>query len=325
MAFFLRKPSTSCQITNLNLSGSKGALQGDVRFVPRADIDARGQLQYIPRHNVQRVAMRHPISKTIAATATGFLLLAAVSAAAVPTVRHIASGWWNNPEKLVALPENPQVHYESGASEQARTVARLLPTAIARVESIHGRRFAHPVVVGAYVTPEAFVAANGLGDRRAVGMHFLGRVMLSPVLFSTQRQRLPAMLTHELSHAHLRSWISELTFIGLPNWFKEGLAVMVSGGGGAEGVSELQARDAIRHGDHIAIQSTGSLLNLAVIKFEQPPENPNTSFLHDTNPDGFARMINAILDGSPFAEAVMTGYETDLHKLWSRFVQANEN
>ena len=90
-----------------------------VRFVPIADIDAQGQLQYIPRHlgfvsdgldNVQRVAMRHPISKTIAATTMAFVLLAAVSAAAVPTVRHIASGWWNNPEKLVALPENPQVH-----------------------------------------------------------------------------------------------------------------------------------------------------------------------------------------------------------------------
>jgi hypothetical protein len=290
--------------------------------------------------NVHRLAMRHPISKTIAATTMAVVILAAVSAAAVPTVRNIASGWWNNPEKLVALPENPQVHYESGASEQARTVARLLPTAIARVEAIHGRRFAHPVAVGVYVTPEAFVAANGLGDRGAVGMHFLGRVMLSPVLFSAQRQRLPAMLTHELSHAHLRSWISELTFIRLPNWFKEGLAVMVSGGGGAEGVSEVQARDAIRRGDHIAIQSTGSLLNLAAIEFEQPPENPNTSFrilmayrqaglfvtfLHDTNPYGFARMMNAILDGYPFAEAVMTGYETDLHKLWSRFVQANEN
>jgi hypothetical protein len=36
-------------------------------------------------------------------------------------------------------------------------------------------------------------------------------------------------------------------------------------------------------------------------------------------------MMNAILDGYPFAEAVMTGYETDLHKLWSRFVQANDN
>src|SRR5213075_808158 len=148
--------------------------------------------------------MRHRITNIIAAAAIGVVLLAAVAAAAVPTVRHIASGWWNNPEGLAALPENPQVHYESGASEQARTVATLLPTAIARVEAAHGRRFAHPIIVGVYVTQDAFVAANGLGSHRSVGMAFLGRVMLSPVLFSTQRQRLAAMLTHELSHAHLR-------------------------------------------------------------------------------------------------------------------------
>jgi hypothetical protein len=102
----------------------------------------------------------------------------------------------------------------------------------------------------------------------------------------------------------------------------------------------LQARDAIRRGDHIAIESAGSPLNLAAIKFEQPPEIPNTSFriqmayrqaglfvsfLHDTNLVGFARMMNAILDGHPFAEAVTTGYETDLQTLWLRFVQANQN
>src|SRR5712691_11274939 len=113
--------------------------------------------------------MRHPISKTIAAAAMSFVLFAAVSAAAVPAVRHVASGWWNSPEGLAALPENPQVHYEDGATEQARAVAGLLPTAIARVEAVHGRRFAHPVTVGVYVSPEAFVAANGTGNPRAVG------------------------------------------------------------------------------------------------------------------------------------------------------------
>ena len=284
--------------------------------------------------------MRHPISKTIAAAAMSFVLFAAVSAAAVPTVRHFASGWWNSPERLAALPENPQVHYEDGAFEYARAVAGLLPAAIARVEAIHGRRFAHPVTVGVYVSPEAFVAANGLGDRGAAGMTFLGQVVLSPVLFSTQRHRLPALVTHELSHAHLQSWISQLTYLRLPHWFTEGLAVMVSGGGGAEGVSELQARDAIRRGDHIAIESAGSLLNLAAVKFEHPPQIPDTSFrilmayrqaglfvtfLHDTDPVGFARMINAILDGRPLAEAVPTGYETDLPTLWLRFVQAKQN
>jgi hypothetical protein len=52
------------------------------------------------------LAMWRPIAKTIAATTIGVMLLAAVAAAAVPTVRHMASGWWSNPEGLAALPEN---------------------------------------------------------------------------------------------------------------------------------------------------------------------------------------------------------------------------
>ena len=44
-------------------------------------------------------------------------------------------------------------------------------------------------------------------------------------------------------------------------------------------------------------------------------------FLHDTNPVGFARMMDVILDDRPFAEAVATGYEADLRTLWLRFVQ----
>src|SRR5262245_2840121 len=156
--------------------------------------------------------MRHSVIKIIAAAAIGAVVLATVAASAVPTVRHIASGWWNSPDGLAALPESPQVHYEGGASEQAHIVAGLLPAAIAQVEVVHGRRFAHPVTVGVYITPETFIAANGLGSRQSVGMTFLGRVMLSPVLFSTQRHRLPAIITDELSHAHLRRWASLLRF-----------------------------------------------------------------------------------------------------------------
>jgi len=281
--------------------------------------------------------MRYRIAKIIATTAIGVVLLTAAGIAAVPMARHAASGWWNNPEGLPALPEDHRVHYETGGSEYARTVAGLLPAALARVEAVHGRPFRHPVTVGVYITPEAFVAANGMGDPRSVGMTFLGRVMLSPALFSRQRQRLPALLTHELSHAHLGSWISQLGVWRLPQWFKEGLAVMVSGGGGAEGVSESQARDAIRRGDHVALATSNSLLNLGVIRYAQSPEIPDTSFrtlmayrqagmfvtfLHDTDPAGFARMLNAILDDRSFAEAVATGYGTDLQALWLRFAQA---
>jgi hypothetical protein len=78
------------------------------------------------------------------------------------------------------------------------------------------------------------------------------------------------------------------------------------------------------------------LLNLADVKFVQRPEIPATSFriqmayrqaglfvtyLRDSDDVGFSRMMNAILDGCPFAEAVRRGYEIDLPTLWSRFEQ----
>jgi hypothetical protein len=282
--------------------------------------------------------MRYLIAKTIAATAIALMLLVGVSAATVPTVRHIASGVWNSPDRLAASPENPQVHYERGGAEYAHAVAALLPGAIARVEAVHGRPFARPVTVGVYVSREAFATGNGLGHSRAAGVTFFGHVTLSPILFSAQRQRLPAILTHEMSHAHLQSWISAAAYIHLPNWFKEGLAVMVSGGGGAEFVSEIEARDAIRRGDRIAIDSEGSWRNLTGIKFENPSETPNGSrimmgyrqaglfvtFLHDSDAAGFTRMMAAVLDGRPFGAAVMAGYGRDLWALWADFLRTNE-
>ena len=172
---------------------------------------------------------------------------------------------------MPALPANSQVHYQPGAEDFARDVAALLPDAIAQVEAVHGRRFAHPVIVGAYATPEAYAAANGLGSAVPVGVTFVGRVNLSPKLFWPQHQRLRAILTHELSHAHIQGWIGEYAYLHLPNWFKEGLAVMVSGGGGAELVSEEEARAAIQRGEKIVIDDAGSLKNLVDVRLEKAP------------------------------------------------------
>jgi hypothetical protein len=266
------------------------------------------------------------------------ITVAAGTAAAFPAARHIVSAFWNVPDRLPALPENSQVHYEPGAEDYAHDVSALLPAAIARIEAAQGRPFAHPVTIGVYATPEAYVAANGIGSMQPVGVTAFGRVNLSPALEWPQHRRLPAILTHELSHAHIEGWISTYAFVRLPNWFKEGLAVMVSGGGGAEFVSEEEARAAIERGECIAIDDTGSLSTLLVgVRFERaPPGTPShqivmayrqagmfVSYLHDSDAPGFARMINAILDGRPLVEAVTVGYRHDVHSLWQQFAQTS--
>lgn len=157
---------------------------------------------------------------------------------------------------------------------------------------------------------------------------------LSPALYAKQRRRLPAILTHELSHAHIQGWISTAE-LRLPNWFKEGLAVMVSGGGGAELVSEQEARAAIERGEHIAIDDTQSLSRLMLgIRYDRPPVGGTPShltvmayrqagmfvaYLHDSDGPAFVRMMNAILDGHSFVEAVTVGYHEDIQSLWKKF------
>ena len=279
--------------------------------------------------------MRRRIFWMIVGVPLALITVAAGTAAALPAVRHIVSGLWNLPDRLPSLAENSQVHFEPGAEDYAHDVSALLPAAIARIEAAHGRPFAHPVTVGVYATPEAYAAANSLGSAQPVGVTAFGRVNLSPALDWPQHRRLRAILTHELSHAHIHGWISANGYVHLPNWFKEGLAVMVSGGGGAEFVSEEEARAAIERGECIAIDDTGSLSTLLVgVRFERAPlgATPShqivmayrqagmfVSYLHDSDAPGFARMMNAILDGRPFVEAVDVGYHQDLHALWQRF------
>jgi hypothetical protein len=185
---------------------------------------------------------------------------------------------------------------------------------------------------------EKYVAANAAGNAGAVGVAGFGRLVLSPTRYGLQHQRLSAILTHELSHDHLEGYLSTYAWVRLPNWFKEGLAVIASRGGGAEFVSEREARRAIERGEHIDMEDTGSFLNLSDIGFERAPAGATPShrtvmacrqamfvtFLRDSDTPGFARMMNRILEGHPFVEAVKVGYQQDLQSLWQKFAHAEE-
>ena len=110
---------------------------------------------------------------------------------------------------------------------------------------------------------------------------------------------------------------------------------MVSGGGGAELVSEEEARAAIQRGEQIAIEDAESLQSLGDIRFDRAPAKTGpswypvvlayrqagmfVSYLRESDGPAFDRMMNAILDGRPFAEALAVGYYKDLHSLWREF------
>jgi hypothetical protein len=280
--------------------------------------------------------MRRRILWVIIGVPLALIAIGAGAALSMPVVRHLITGLLNLPDRLPALADHPLVHYEPGAEDYARDVAALLPEAIARVEAVHGRPFAHPVIVGAYATPETFAAANGLGSTVPVGVTFAGRVNLSPKLFHPQHWRLRAILTHEMSHAHLVGYIGGTSYFRLPPWFKEGLAVMISEGGGAELVKEDEAWAAIQRGEQIAIDDPGSPQTTIDIRFAKAPEKQDPSwypivlayrqagmfvkYLRQSNGSAFDRMLSAILDGRSFADAIDASYHDDVRTLWRQFV-----
>jgi hypothetical protein len=281
--------------------------------------------------------MRRRIIWMVIGAPLALIVVGAGTALSMPAVRNIVSGFWNLPDRLPALADNALVHFEPGAEDFAHDVAALLQAAIARVEAVHGRPFARSVIVGAYATREAFAAANGLGSDVPVGVTFAGRVILSPKLFSPQHWRLRAILIHEMSHAHIQGWIGGNKYFQLPPWFKEGLAVMISGGGGAELVSEDTARAAIQRGEQIAIDDASSAQTTIDIRFTKPLEKQSPSwypivlayrqagmfvnYLRESDEPAFNRMLSAILDGRTFAEAVDIGYHEDVRSLWQKFAE----
>jgi hypothetical protein len=145
------------------------------------------------------------------------------------------------------------------------------------------------------------------------------------------------VLTHELSHAHLAQWLPLAVDLRLPIWFREGLAVLASDGGGAEGVSQEDLRVALAKGDRIALPAQGSLLNLTALRFEKPSSEPANNvarahlayreagafldYLRSRDPAAFAAMLRAIYAQRPLAASLADAYGQTIEELWGGFAK----
>jgi hypothetical protein len=270
------------------------------------------------------------------------LLALALAAALVlafamrPELRAALVAELDDPAGLPALAADPRIHYEAAALSCAEAVAAILPDAIAKIESEHGRPFAKPPVVGVYGSLDIYARANGLGDPDVAGVSRAGRAMLSPALCLSERHRLSSVLTHELSHVHFFGWRGRMA-PRPPQWFTEGLAVMTSNGGAAESVSDAEAAQAIRSGYGVILDATPWSDFMAIPFAAEPPcgEGCNLrgfrqrlayrqaalflAWLRKTDPDGFSRLMRALEGGAPFDRAFRDVFERAPAELWRAF------
>lgn len=151
--------------------------------------------------------------------------------------------------RFEVLAADQRVRYEAGGREYAERVAAILPAAMAQVEAGHYRPFAAPVAVHVCGSDACFARNVPGAPRFTAAVIYENRLLLAPRLFEREPERLHPILVHELSHLHLGQSLGHYT-MGIPVWFHEGLASLVASGGGADLVSEEDARRAIAAGEH---------------------------------------------------------------------------
>ncbi len=266
------------------------------------------------------------------------LAIAVVIAFAIrPPLRLAARAAWNDPRLLAAFADDARIRYESEARACAAETAALLPAAIAQIEAAHGRPFAQPPGVGVYASFDNYASANGMGDPGIAAVTRAGVALLSPTLCGDERDRLESVLAHELSHVHLSGWRPPGAPLA-PQWFTEGLAVMASNGGGAEGVSEAEAAQAIRDGYRVVLDGR-RWIDFAALGFErEPPREPTKNaltqrqrlayrqagmfvgWLRMRDEAAFRHLLRALEAGQAFDPSIESAFGENAQQLWQRFV-----
>lgn len=246
----------------------------------------------------------------------------------------------NDPVSLPGLAEEPRVRFQPGARDCAARVAKMLPAALARIEQEQGRPFANPPTIAVYLSYEDYARASGLGDAAAAAVARSGYVLLSPALCGEESERLAGVLAHELSHSHIFGWRRSWFAARPPSWFTEGLAVLASGGGGAEGVDEAMAARAMAGGWAITVEDEGLWRDFGAIGFaaEPPPgifqgerfagrqrlayreAQMFVAWLRRANPQGFALLLNRVENNQSFKDSFVKIYGASSSTLWSEFL-----
>jgi len=249
----------------------------------------------------------------LAANITGCTLLRTSVAALKPT------------DHFVPMGTDARVLSEPGAEDVAVVVAADLAAAIATVEREQHRPFAKPVQV--YVTRDEESFADFTGMAKQVRGAVIIKVFLSGGL-RQEPDRINRILTHELSHLHLGQQLGIYGYnANLPSWFQEGLAVTVSGGGGAEKVSEAEAAKAILAEKGLNPEAAGSFFfKKSAHSYGIEPHmfyrqsGMFVAWLMQLDQERFRSLMLTIEDGGEFSASFSKAFGQNLDTAWQRFI-----
>jgi hypothetical protein len=221
---------------------------------------------------------------------------------------------------------NDSVNYEKQCDSLfAAQVDSVLLTYKDSVALKHQCKFKEPIQVYVCNSKETFCGYTG-SKQKGPRAHVTPKgVFISPSLKGTSDWT--SILYHELSHVILMQNLGLYRYSNVPIWFHEGLATMISNGGGTGAVTDDTALSLILDGKHF------DPVEREFYVFPKSFENPAVShwvhyrqamlfvrFLKEKDQAGFQMLLSDILQGKEFDKAVGLIYGQKTHELWRLFV-----
>ncbi len=224
------------------------------------------------------------------------------------------------------LEADDRILVEPGAEDLARQIAQYLPGAITKVQEEQYRDFTKPIRIYVCASVDSFVSHTG-ASKNASGV-VTTKLFFSRKLAEFAPDQIKARVTHELSHLHLQQQLGTYHFDAhIPAWFQEGLAVLVSNGGGAENVNEADAVRAILAGKHFIPEPQGSFcFKKSGKSYGLEPHmfyrqaSLFVGYIRDLSEIRFGLFMLAIEDGRDFDKSFRSVYGIGIDEAWQDFV-----
>ncbi|MET3136161.1 hypothetical protein AAKU61_000499 [Undibacterium sp. GrIS 1.2] len=221
--------------------------------------------------------------------------------------------------------EDLRIECQPGSEKLAQVILPAIKQAQRTVEEGQYCVFTKPMIIRTYASREDFSRFSG-SVGYAEGAVSFGVLHLSPKLLATP-ERIPGIVTHELSHLNLALIMGTWSWASIPGWFHEGLATWVSAGGGAETVTNEEALKSIKAGHSFSPEDYGSpLAPKSAASYDLKPHMYYrqaaifVEYLHNSNPAAFKQLLLSIEHGQSFSQGLRGAYGEDVDTLWRGFL-----
>ncbi|MEW6584160.1 MAG: basic secretory protein-like protein [Nitrospirota bacterium] len=228
---------------------------------------------------------------------------------------------------FVQLESDRRIFYQPGARDIALKVSAYLPGAISKIEKELSRPFMKAVRLYVFRSDEDFALHTGVSNQEW-GVMMSEKVYLSGIIRKAPDDHIKAILTHELVHLYLLQRLGWDGFnMGLPIWFKEGLAELISGGTAMVAVSESAAAQAILSGKRFEPEARGRLLPPEQYRYGLEPHmfyrqtEMFVAYLKSIDEKRFRAFILAVEDSHDFEGSFGKVFGFTLFDAWQQFVR----